>query len=67
MVIVLIIVVDLPVCLSLSLQSITIEDEELASLVEQILKDDDLNDDGYVDYYEFLQAQRKTGSPPGAL
>jgi len=32
---------------------------ELANLVNQILKDDDLNDDGYVDYYEFMKAQRE--------
>ena len=35
------------------------DDEELARIVEQIMEDDDLNDDGYVDYYEFLQAQKR--------
>jgi len=32
--------------------------------VEQILGEDDLNDDGFVDYYEFVQAQRKATQPP---
>ena len=36
-----------------------IEDSELAALVNQILKEDDLNDDGYVDYYEFMTAQQE--------
>ncbi len=36
-----------------------IGETELANLVNQILKDDDLNDDGYVDYYEFMKAQKE--------
>ena len=36
-----------------------IGDQELATLVQQILKDDDLNDDGYVDYYEFVRSQKE--------
>lgn len=40
-------------------QTIDISDEELGRLVESILKDDDINDDGYIDYYEFVQAQRR--------
>ena len=35
------------------------EDEELGQMLDQILKMDDLNQDGYVDYYEFKQAQKK--------
>ena len=47
------------------LQAIDIDEDELSRLVEQILGEDDLNDDGFVDYYEFVQAQRKaTQSPP---
>lgn len=43
---------------------ISLSDDELGSLIEQILAEDDLNDDGYVDYYEFVQAQRRNqGSP----
>lgn len=34
-------------------------DEELSDLIKQILKDDDANDDGYIDFYEFVTAQRK--------
>ena len=41
------------------LQSIDISDEELSNLIDSILRDDDLNVDGYIDYYEFVQAQRK--------
>ena len=43
--------------------SYTISDDELANLIELILKEDDLNDDGYVDYYEFVQASRRGGDP----
>ena len=38
---------------------IAMEDDELSNLVDLILKEDDLNDDGYVDYYEFVMAQRR--------
>ena len=41
------------------IQSIDISDEELSSLIDAILKEDDLNSDGYIDYYEFVQAQRR--------
>ena len=47
------------IILSLCSQTIDITDEELSSLLDGILKDDDINDDGYIDYYEFIQAQRK--------
>ncbi len=40
-------------------QAIDIDDDELARLVEQIMEDDDLNSDGYVDYYEFQKAQTR--------
>ena len=42
-----------------SLQSIDISDEELSNLIDPILRDHDINTDGYIDYYEFVQAQRK--------
>ena len=45
--------------LSLCSQTIDINDEELSGLLDGILKDDDINDDGYIDYYEFVQAQGK--------
>ena len=40
-------------------QNIDISDDELSNLVDSILDDDDLNNDGYIDYYEFVQAQRR--------
>ena len=40
-------------------RKVDVSDEELANLVKQVLKDDDLNDDGYVDYYEFVRSQRQ--------
>ena len=39
-------------------KQVDISDEELENLINQILGDDDMNDDGYVDYYEFVNAQR---------
>ena len=39
--------------------NIALDDDEIANLVDQILEEDDLNHDGYVDYYEFTHAQRK--------
>lgn len=39
--------------------AIQLEDGELSTVLEQILKDDDMNGDGYIDYYEFTQAQRR--------
>ena len=46
-------------------QGISLSDDEIASLIEQILAEDDLNDDGYVDYYEFIHAQKRNqGAPP---
>lgn len=41
-------------------QAVALEDEELGRMLDQILKEDDINMDGYVDYYEFKQAQKKT-------
>ena len=41
-------------------RQIDIGDTELADLIKQMLKTDDLNDDGYVDYYEFIKSQRKS-------
>lgn len=43
-------------------KQVDISDADLESLINQILKDDDMNDDGYVDYYEFLNAQRRMKS-----
>lgn len=36
----------------------TLSDDQLAQIVDQVLRDDDMNDDGYVDYYEFVRAQK---------
>lgn len=41
------------------LQSIDITDEEIGNLVDSILNDDDLNSDGFIDYYEFVEAQNR--------
>lgn len=41
-------------------QPVELSDEELEDLINQILKDDDLNNDGYIDYYEFSHAQKDT-------
>lgn len=34
-------------------------DEELTNIVEMVLKEDDLDKDGYITYAEFVKAQRK--------
>jgi hypothetical protein len=34
-------------------------DEELTNIVDLVLKEDDLNGDGYIEYVEFVKAQRK--------
>ena len=47
-----------------SSQSIDISDDELSNLIDSILKEDDLNLDGYIDYYEFVQAQRRNRGEP---
>ncbi|XP_065919885.1 multiple coagulation factor deficiency protein 2 homolog [Dysidea avara] len=36
----------------------TLSDEQLAQIVDQVLNDDDINNDGYVHYYEFARAQK---------
>ena len=33
--------------------------QELASMVDQILDEDDLNKDGYIDYPEFIASQQR--------
>ena len=43
-------------------KQVDISDDELEKVIEQILKDDDLNDDGYVDFYEFVDAQKRITS-----
>ena len=35
-------------------------DEELEQQIDPVLKKDDLNKDGYIDYPEFILAQQKT-------
>lgn len=37
-------------------------DEELVQLIDPILKMDDANQDGYIDYAEFIRAQQKTAT-----
>jgi len=34
-------------------------EEELASMVDQILEEDDLNSDGFIDYPEFIESQKR--------
>ncbi len=46
--------------------SYSMSDDELSNLIELILQEDDLNDDGYVDYYEFVQASRRGSDEPPA-
>ena len=38
---------------------VDVTDNELFDLIMQTLKDDDLNDDGYVDFFEFTKAHRR--------
>lgn len=35
-----------------------LSEQELEDMIDQILKDDDFNNDGYIDYSEFLKAQQ---------
>ncbi len=37
----------------------TLEHEQITGLVDAVLKQDDINEDGFLDYYEFVQAQQK--------
>lgn len=41
------------------------KDEELVNLIDPILSVDDANNDGYIDYPEFIQAQQKAAARPG--
>ena len=34
------------------------DEQEVISLVDKVLAQDDFNDDGFVDYYEFVRAQK---------
>ena len=34
-------------------------EEELAGMVDQILEEDDLNSDGFIDYPEFIESQKR--------
>ncbi|XP_076464852.1 multiple coagulation factor deficiency protein 2 homolog isoform X5 [Babylonia areolata] len=38
-----------------------IYEEELEEMIDDVLRDDDLNHDGYVDYSEFMKGQRRRG------
>ena len=42
-----------------------LEDEQIITLVDAVLEQDDLNKDGFVDYFEFVKSQEeaKQGSP----
>uniref|UniRef100_A0A915JJ95 EF-hand domain-containing protein n=1 Tax=Romanomermis culicivorax TaxID=13658 RepID=A0A915JJ95_ROMCU len=44
------------------------QETELESITNNILRDDDYNNDGYIDYSEFVksQAARTSAPPPGA-
>lgn len=37
-------------------------DEELNTLIDPILHTDDINQDGYIDYPEFIRAQQKSAT-----
>lgn len=37
----------------------TYTDEQLSSMIDQILEEDDMNKDGYIDYTEFVGAQKR--------
>lgn len=37
-------------------------DEELVTLIDPILSLDDINNDGYIDYPEFIQAQQNAAA-----
>lgn len=37
-------------------------DDELTSLIDPILKVDDISNDGYIDYPEFVRAQQKAAA-----
>ena len=34
-------------------------DTEVAELIDEIMKEDDLNNDGYIDYAEFVSSQQR--------
>lgn len=38
------------------------KDDELVQLIDPILKMDDANNDGYIDYPEFIQAQQNAAA-----
>ena len=40
-----------------------LKESELQQLVDSILMQDDTNDDGFVDYFEFVQAQQAKDKP----
>lgn len=41
-------------------EHMAMDEEQVTHLVDAVLDQDDLNDDGFVDYYEFIQAQRQS-------
>ena len=42
---------------------VDVSDEELFDLISSTLKEDDLDDDGYVDFFEFVKSQNKGVEP----
>ena len=42
----------------------TYTDEQLSSMIDQILEEDDMNKDGYIDYTEFVGAQKRVEDTP---
>ncbi|XP_011402457.2 PREDICTED: multiple coagulation factor deficiency protein 2-like [Amphimedon queenslandica] len=42
---------------------VDVSDEELFDLISSTLKEDDLDDDGYVDFFEFVKSQHKGVDP----
>lgn len=40
----------------------SLEEEQIVALVDTVMKQDDYNDDGFVDYFEFVKAQKEVKS-----
>lgn len=37
-----------------------LSDTEIGELIDEIMREDDLNDDGYIDYAEFISSQQRS-------